>query len=194
MISGAAGGWTHAKPRSREGKRRGLLWCVVNCLLSFQLSQIYSLWHGCHGPLTPDPSRPFHGGEGRISGQWGCRVAGLTRSREAAKEGRLRTVFEYEYEYRPPGRTEYEYEGVGQWVVGWFGVSRSREGAKGNAMDSVRCSIRLPRLILFVARAFQPEPSAGFLTVCVADFQGGWPPLHDPLPRFTGVRGARRDQ
>ena len=46
--------WAHAKPRSREGKRRGVLWCVVNCLLSSQLSRIYSLWHGCHGPLTPD--------------------------------------------------------------------------------------------------------------------------------------------
>ncbi|MFM7862854.1 MAG: hypothetical protein ACKPHU_01480, partial [Planctomycetaceae bacterium] len=50
-------------------------------------------WQSCRvdGPLTPDPSPPFHGGEGRISGQ--------------------RAVFEYEYEYRPPGRTEYEYEG-----------------------------------------------------------------------------------
>jgi hypothetical protein len=53
------------------------------------------------GPLTPDPSPPFHGGEGRISGQ--------------------RTVFEYEYEYRPPGRTEYEYEGQFLGVVlGFF--------------------------------------------------------------------------
>jgi hypothetical protein len=44
----------------------------------------------------------------------------LTRSREAAKARRLQgakeaakgrwSVFEYEYEYRPPGRTEYEYE------------------------------------------------------------------------------------
>jgi hypothetical protein len=30
-----------------------------------QLSLLYSLWQGCHGPLTPDPSPPFHGGEGR---------------------------------------------------------------------------------------------------------------------------------
>ena len=49
------------------------------------------------GPLTPDPSPPFHGGEGRI---WGG--AGLTRSREAAKEDAKSScewaVFEYEYE------------------------------------------------------------------------------------------------
>jgi len=55
--------------RSREaakGDAVGLLLFVLNCLLSSQLSRIYSLWHGCHGPLTPDPSPPFHGGEGRI--------------------------------------------------------------------------------------------------------------------------------
>jgi hypothetical protein len=63
-----AGGWSHAKPRSREGKRSGLLWCVVNCLLSFQLSRIYSLWHGCHGRLTPDPSRPGGPGEEWVGG------------------------------------------------------------------------------------------------------------------------------
>jgi hypothetical protein len=49
--------------RSREGKRRGLLWCVVNCLLTFQLSRIYSLWHGCHGRLTLDPYHPGGRGE-----------------------------------------------------------------------------------------------------------------------------------
>ena len=37
-----------------KGNAQGLLWCVVNCLLSSQLSRICSLWHGCHGPLTPD--------------------------------------------------------------------------------------------------------------------------------------------
>ena len=55
--------------RSREaakGDAVGLLLFVLNCLLSSQLSRIYSLWHGCHIPLTPDPSPPFHGGEGRI--------------------------------------------------------------------------------------------------------------------------------
>jgi len=61
--------------RSREGKRSGLLWCVLNCLLSFQLSRIYSLWHGCHVPLTPGPSPPFHGGEGRIVCFFGCESA-----------------------------------------------------------------------------------------------------------------------
>jgi hypothetical protein len=47
-----------------------------------------------------------------VSGAGGCRRLG---SREAAKprsrEGQGRRVFfDYEYEYRPPGRTEYEYE------------------------------------------------------------------------------------
>jgi len=45
------------------------------------------------------------------SGHW---AVWLTRRREAAKEGAkggsLSAFFEYEYEYRPPGRTEYEYE------------------------------------------------------------------------------------
>ncbi|MFM7921435.1 MAG: hypothetical protein ACKPJJ_14535, partial [Planctomycetaceae bacterium] len=68
----------------------------------------------------------------------------LTRSREAAKEGAKGrwSVFEYEYEYRPPGRTEYEYE---------RGIS-------------VRCSVFRraadggPRVCaISVARAFQPE-------------------------------------
>jgi len=60
--------------RSREaakGDAVGLLWCVLNRLLSSQLSRICSLWHGCHGPLTPDPSPPFHGGEGRKSVRFG---------------------------------------------------------------------------------------------------------------------------
>ena len=40
----------------------------------------------CHCPLTPDPSRPFHGGEGRNMWSGSCRQGGdLTRSREAAK-------------------------------------------------------------------------------------------------------------
>ncbi|MFM7921599.1 MAG: hypothetical protein ACKPJJ_15370, partial [Planctomycetaceae bacterium] len=28
--------------------------CVMNRPLSFQLSRIYFLWHGCHRPLNPD--------------------------------------------------------------------------------------------------------------------------------------------
>ena len=74
-----------------------------------------------------DYSRP----ERRSVGQWvsgavghlGRRLqaVGLTRSREAAKEGAKDSVrwtfFEYEYEYRPPGRTEYEYE------VSFFGCA-----------------------------------------------------------------------
>jgi hypothetical protein len=117
-----------------------------------------------------------------VSGAAGWRV-----SREAAKEGRLRTVFEYEYEYRPPGGLSTSTRGLASGRLGGLVSSRSREGAKGNAMDSIRCSVRFPRLVLFVARAFQPEPSAVFLTVCVADFQVVWPPLRDPLPRFAGA-------
>jgi len=75
---GLQGGGTHAKPRRREGKRRGVLWCLVNCLLCSQLSRIDSLWHGCHGPLTPDPTPPFHGGEGSKEWSVGLRAAGLT--------------------------------------------------------------------------------------------------------------------
>ncbi|MFM8723973.1 MAG: hypothetical protein ACKON9_02500, partial [Planctomycetaceae bacterium] len=75
-------------------------------------------------------------------------ICGRLVSREAAKARRKAqraavrgAVFEYEYEYRPRGRTEYEYEGGGQWAVGRFGLTRSREGAKGNAGDSVRCLV-----------------------------------------------------
>jgi hypothetical protein len=89
-----AGSLVHAKPRSRERETHGgRLRCVLNCLLSpLKLSRIYSLWHGCHGPRTPDPSRPFHGGEGRIAcsvvSQW--QAVWFTRSREAAKGRRER--------------------------------------------------------------------------------------------------------
>ena len=57
---------TFVSREAAKGDAVGLLWCVLKCLLSSQLSRIYSLWHGCHIPLTPDPSPPFHGGEGRI--------------------------------------------------------------------------------------------------------------------------------
>jgi len=59
-------------------------------------------------------------------------------------------------------------------VCGQWGCGRldSREAAKGNAMDSVRCSIRLARGVLFVARAFQPEPSAGFFDRLCGGFSG----------------------
>jgi hypothetical protein len=73
-----------------------------------------------------------------ISDQWGCR---RLDSREAAKGGRWRTVFEYEYEYRPPGRTEYEYEGVSQWAVGRLGLTRSREAAKGGRSGLLWCVV-----------------------------------------------------
>jgi len=95
-------------------------------------------------PSPPTPLPRFTGARGGLCGQ---AAAGREwshakpRSREAAKEGRWRAVFEYEYEYeyRPPGRTEYEYEGVGQWAVGRLGLTRSREAAKGNAVGLLWC-------------------------------------------------------
>jgi len=58
----------------------------------------------------------------RFTGARGGLGGGLTRSREAAKEDAKSScewaVFEYEYEYCPPGRTEYEYEGCRE--VGGF--------------------------------------------------------------------------
>jgi len=53
-----------------------------------------------------------------VAGGW---AHAKPRSREAAKEGAKVSgwwvFFEYEYEYRPPGRTEYEYE------VSFFGCA-----------------------------------------------------------------------
>gem|GEM_PF-4794762 len=57
--------------------------CAV--IFYFQLSRVYPLWQGGHRPLTPDPSPPFHGGEGRIDGfqlgQWRF-LRGFAASRE----------------------------------------------------------------------------------------------------------------
>jgi hypothetical protein len=39
---------------------------AVPCLFWLPEWQIYR----AGGPLTPDPSPPFHGGEGRIGGDW----------------------------------------------------------------------------------------------------------------------------
>jgi hypothetical protein len=113
-----------AKPRSREEKRmEGGEVCAELPVFSFQLSRIYSLWHGCHGPLTPNPSPPLSRGRGEDCVFGGQSVAGSLvhakpRSREAAKGSVQWAFFEYEYEYRPPGRTEYEYE---VWFLGGIG-------------------------------------------------------------------------
>jgi len=59
--------WLTRSREAAKGKRmEGGEVCAELPAFSFQLSRIYSLWHGCHGPLTPDSSPPFHGGEGRI--------------------------------------------------------------------------------------------------------------------------------
>jgi hypothetical protein len=86
------------------------------------------------------------------------------------------TVFEYEY--RPPGRTEYEYEEASsdmsrdregavvraRGVVAAVGLTRRREDAKVGVRFSVRrAADGSPRVCgVSVARAFQPEicPSA----------------------------------
>ena len=72
VFSMASGGWEFA--------------CVFFVARAFQpefcavrFDRLCGGFPGCC-PLTPDPSPAFHGGEGRISGQWGCRrqEAGLT--------------------------------------------------------------------------------------------------------------------
>jgi hypothetical protein len=65
-------GWAHAKPLSREdakeqahgGEGTGVTYCPA--LLSTFSSLLSMAW--MPSPLTPDPSPPFHGGEGRIGG------------------------------------------------------------------------------------------------------------------------------
>ena len=62
-LGNFGGCWSHAKPRSREGKRPGSVFSVrwasrgresagaaSGCRgdFCFQLSPVYSLWHGCH--------------------------------------------------------------------------------------------------------------------------------------------------
>jgi len=75
-------------------------------------------------------------------------------------------VFEYEYEYRPPGRTEYEYDGRPLWdnVFGFFvlvlefcpvAVFRS-SGFPARALSSAHISLAMRlsrRFALPVARA-----------------------------------------
>ena len=56
--------------------------CAV--IFYFQLSRVYPLWHGGHGPLTPDPSPPFHGGEGGEFVFLSCRRSGIRRSSTSA--------------------------------------------------------------------------------------------------------------
>jgi len=59
--------------------------------------------------------------------------------------------FEYEYEYRPPGRTEYEYE-VRFWgddVFAFFVLVL--------VLEFCPLGRRFAGVAIFVARAFQPE-------------------------------------
>ena len=65
--------------RSREaakGDAVGLLWCVLNSLLSSQVSRICFLWHACHRPLTPGLLCPVARARGG-SDQWSM-ISGLT--------------------------------------------------------------------------------------------------------------------
>ena len=78
----------HPRPLSPVSRGRGeifgesagaVLWINASgCWgdFSFPLSRLSSLWFGCHVPLTPDPSPPFHGGEGRFSGSPRVRCCG----------------------------------------------------------------------------------------------------------------------
>ena len=71
-----AGNWSHAKPRRREGKCRGR--CRVFRRAADGSPRVWRLCGNCGGglacgcvlgrvvPFTPDPSPPFHGGEGGL--------------------------------------------------------------------------------------------------------------------------------
>ena len=68
---GVADSWSHAKPRSREGKRTGGWFGVVNGVIVLAVLLRLFAVAGCSGPLTPVPSPPFHGGEGGfVDGVW----------------------------------------------------------------------------------------------------------------------------
>jgi hypothetical protein len=72
---------------------------------------------GVSGPLTPDPSPPFHGGEGRISGQFSCRRMDSREAAKPRKGGGRWGFFEYEYE--------------GQFFGVFFSYSYSLAGGAG---------------------------------------------------------------
>jgi hypothetical protein len=71
-----------------KGKRmEGGEVCVELPAFSFQLSRIYSLWHGCHGPLTLTPS-PVSRGRGEDCVFSGQSVAGsLVHAKPRSREG-----------------------------------------------------------------------------------------------------------
>ena len=115
------------------------------------------------------------------------------RSREAAKRG-TRVIGPwavFEYEYRPPGRTEYEYEvsffGGGQSVFGgrvvdggaagagcmWAAVTGGVAAGEDGSVDRSRVVCGFPQFGWRAAVLGSVAPS---------------PPT--PLPRFTGARGG----
>ena len=61
--------WSHAKTRRREGK--GRVWRSEQCD-GLCFSPFHFLASALYGrdAMAPNPFRPFHGGEGRIGGQW----------------------------------------------------------------------------------------------------------------------------
>jgi len=71
--------------RAADGSPRVCVLCGIYGLDGTAVRDAHAVWvcvlWVC-GPLTPVPSPPFHGGEGRNSGE---RAVWLTRGREAAK-------------------------------------------------------------------------------------------------------------
>ena len=85
-AGGLGEGWSHTKPRKKTqtGEVTGVMSCPA--LLTTFSSLCSMAWTPC--PLTPDPSPPFHGGEGRINGQGGA------DGRKGAQKIRLRLEFQ----------------------------------------------------------------------------------------------------
>jgi hypothetical protein len=113
-------------------------------------------------PLTPDPSPPFHGGEGRKSGQWSvsCRAVG-SHAKPRSREGNRR---------------------VGLRVVtGGIPAAHPSTAVAGSPGGDF-CSSGFP------ARAHR----VAFLIAWGGRFLGWLAPSPPtPLPRFTGARGGR---
>ena len=71
-------------------------------------------------------------------------------------QGRQGCFFEYEYEYRPPGRTEYEYDGCGCFAGGGQTGEclASREAAKPRSWRGAVFECGFPVVARAIFRAF----------------------------------------
>ncbi len=173
-----SGCWSHAKPRSRERKRRG--WFSVfgqacrgresageaAVALHFRVGP--GLWQCVGGVCAPSPPTPlprFTGARGGFASVARAFQPEICPLRQAACRLRLR--------------------GVG--AAG--GLTRSREAAKGNAEVGFRCSVRRaadgsPRVRRRLRCIAVLGLACGFVLSCVA------PSPPTLLPCFTGERGA----